>query len=227
MCGRFTLHSRAAALARHFSCEIEDEFAPRYNIAPTQMVSAIRMQAEDTHPRFVTLRWGLVPSWAKDLSIGNRMINARAETVADKPAFRAALRRRRCLIPADGYFEWLKKGKTKQPYYFRMRDESPLAFAGLWETWRSGDDQEATESCTIITTEANELARAIHNRMPAILEPGRYNVWLDPQEQDPKVLCPLLRTFESDAMVVDPVSTHVNSPKNDDAKCIQVIRGLF
>ena len=227
MCGRFTLRSPAESLALHFSCDIEGELAPRYNIAPTQMVSAVRRQAEDVNARFATLRWGLVPSWAKDLSIGSRMINARAETVAEKPAFRAAFRRRRCLIPADGYFEWLKRGRTKQPYYFRMRDESPLAFAGLWETWQGGADQAAIESCTIITTEANELARPIHDRMPVILEPDHYELWLDPQERDPDVLRPLLRTFQSDAMVVDPVSTRVNSPRIDDPKCIQVVRELF
>ena len=227
MCGRFTLRSRAESLARHFSCEIEGELAPRYNIAPTQMVSVVRRQIEDVKARLAMLRWGLVPSWAKDLSIGNRMINARAESVADKPAFRAAFRRRRCLIPADGYFEWLKRGKKKQPYYFRMRDESPLAFAGLWETWRGDTAQAVIESCTIITTEANELARPIHDRMPVILEPDQYELWLDPQEQDPEVLRPLLRTFPSDALAVDPVSTHVNSPRNDDPKCIQVVRELF
>jgi putative SOS response-associated peptidase YedK len=151
------------------------------------------------------------------------MINARAETVAEKPAFRAAFRRRRCLIPADGYFEWQKRGKTKQPYFFHLRDDSPLAFAGLWESWRGGSGQEVVESCTIITTEANSLARPIHNRMPVILEPDAYGLWLDAAVQDAESLGPLLRPFDCDALVADPVNTHVNSPRHDDPKCVEVV----
>jgi putative SOS response-associated peptidase YedK len=227
MCGRFTLRSPAVVLADHFDVAIEGELAPRYNIAPTQLVSAVRKGSTDDARRFVALRWGLVPHWAKDVSVGNRMINARAETVAQKPAFRTAFRRRRCLIPADGYFEWQKRGKTKQPYYFRMQDDSPLAFAGLWESWRGEADQQAVESCTIITTEANALTRPIHDRMPVILEPACYDVWLDAAVDNIEALLPLLRPLPADAMTADPVSTHVNSPRNDDPRCIEVVKELF
>ena len=151
MCGRFTLRTNANALSEQFSCEIAD-LPPRYNVAPTQMVASVRHDPDSQRRQFATLRWGLIPSWAKDMSIGNRMINARAETVADKPAFRAAFRRRRCLILADGYFEWLKKGWTKQPYFFRMLDEQPFALAGIWEEWRNKPRGQVLQSCTVITT---------------------------------------------------------------------------
>ncbi len=226
MCGRFTLRTRAGALSEQFGCEIP-EFPPRYNVAPTQMIAAVRQELDNQQRRYVALRWGLIPSWAKDMSFGNRMINARAETVADKPAFRTALRRRRCLVLADGYFEWTKKGRTKQPHYFRMRNGQPFAFAGIWETWRDQSNERVIESCAVITTEANELAQPIHDRMPAILTPRHYTVWLDPSMQEAAPLQSMLNPFESREMVVDPVSTRVNSPRNDDPGCVQVIRELF
>lgn len=226
MCGRFTLRTSANALSEQFGCEIAD-LAPRYNVAPTQMVASVRHDPDSQRRQFVTLRWGLIPSWAKDMSVGNRMINARAETVADKPAFRAAFRRRRCLILADGYFEWLKKGRTKQPYFFRMLDEQPFALAGIWEEWRNKPEDEVLPSCTVITTEANDLSRPIHDRMPAILTPNDYETWLDPVFQEPAPLQSMLCPFDSRKMTVDPVSTRVNSPRYDDAKCIQIIRELF
>jgi putative SOS response-associated peptidase YedK len=223
MCGRFTLRTPAGDLARHFDCAF-DPLSARFNIAPTQIVTAVRREDAESPRRLDRLRWGLVPSWAKDPSIGNRMINARAETVAEKPAFRVALRRRRCLIPADGYYEWLKQGTAKQPFCFHLRDNGPFAFAGLWEIWRGGTEDEPVRSCTIITTEASQLARPIHDRMPAILEPADYAAWLDPTLQDPASLKPLLHPFESPQLVVHPVSTFVNRPQNDDPRCVEPVQ---
>jgi putative SOS response-associated peptidase YedK len=162
----------------------------------------------------------LIPAWAKDPSIGNRMINARAETVADKPAFRAAFRRRRCLVPADGYFEWQKTGRAKQPYYIRLADERPFAMAGLWEVWTDPATSQRLESCTVITTDANDLTRPIHDRMPVILPAAEYATWLDPQPPTTETLRDLLRPFDSSAMRADPVDSHVNNPRNDDPRCV-------
>ena len=167
------------------------------------------------------LRWGLVPSWAKDPSIGNRMINARAETVATKPSYRAAFKRRRCLVPADGYYEWKKTGKAKQPYLIRLQDERPFAMAGLWESWQDAGGA-ALQTFTIITTEANEATCDIHNRMPVILSPGDYPLWLDPEFERAEQLQELLQPYDSHAMRLDPVSTYVNSPRNDSPECIEV-----
>jgi putative SOS response-associated peptidase YedK len=198
--------------------EAPDELEPRYNIAPTQSIAVVR-QFEDGLRSCDLLRWGLIPSWAKDPAIGNRTINARAETVAEKPAFRAAFRRRRCLVLADGFFEWRKEGK-KQPYYIRMRDEGPFAFAGLWERWAPGAEDSALETCNLITTDANELMRDMHDRMPVILPREDYGTWLDPAIQDTQQLLALLQPYKSEAMIANPVSTRVNNPKHDDAECI-------
>jgi putative SOS response-associated peptidase YedK len=168
------------------------------------------------------LRWGLIPSWAKDPAIGNRMINARAETVAEKPAFRAAFRRRRCLVVADGFYEWARGGKPRQPYFIRMHDDRPFAFAGLWESWQ-GPDEGPVESCTLLTTEPNELLEPIHNRMPLILGEDDYDQWLDPALQRPDALQPLLRPLPSDQMTAEKISTYVNSPANDDPRCIEPV----
>ena len=153
--------------------------------------------------QFVLLHWGLVPSWADDPAIGNRMINARAETAADKPSFRTALRRRRCLVVADGFYEWQKLGKRRQPMFIHMRDDRPLAFAGLWESWE-GADHSALESCTILTTAANDLVRPIHDRMPVIVAPEDYGRWLDPAVQKPEPILPLLRPYPSEPMEAYP-----------------------
>jgi putative SOS response-associated peptidase YedK len=227
MCGRFTLRTPAAILAQRLDCEIDADLPPRYNIAPTQDIAVVRRQADEAKRRMAMVRWGLIPAWAKDASLGNRMINARAETVAEKPAFRTAFRRRRCLVAADGYFEWMKREKTKQPYYIRMQDERPFAFAGLWETWRDRDADETVESCTIITTEANELTRPIHDRMPVILADRDFELWLDPQQQDVEALQPLLRPYPSTGMAADPVDRIVNNPRNDGPACIRIVSELF
>ncbi len=221
MCGRFTLRAPASVVAEQFGLFDTAPLSPRYNIAPSQTVAAVRRATESVEParQLVLLQWGLVPSWAKDAKVGNRLINARAETVAEKPAFRAALRRRRCLVVADGFYEWQRTGGKKQPYFIRLADDRPFAFAGLWERWE-GPDHAALETCTLITTEANELMAPIHDRMPVILSPDDYDRWLDPAIQKPEHLQPLLRPYPSDAMVAYPVTTHVNNPKNEDPLCI-------
>lgn len=219
MCGRFTLRTPPARLAEFFSLFREPDVPPRYNIAPSQPVAAIRFDENRTPREWVTLRWGLIPSWAKDAKIGYRLINARAETVAEKPAFRAAFKRRRCLIPADGFYEWKQlDAKKKQPYYITRPDGGPFAFAGLWEHWTPPDGSEV-ESCTIVTTEANEQMEELHDRMPVILDPDNYDRWLNPGVEDRDELVPLLRP-DAGALRLTPVSTLVNSPRNESAQCI-------
>lgn len=225
-------------LVQQFLLDTAPDLPPRFNIAPTQNVAVVRVTHDQPQRELVLLRWGLIPSWAKDPKIGNRMINARGESVADKPAFRAAFKRRRCLVVADGYYEWKKSaggkskaaGAKKQPYYIRMRDERPFALAGLWEYWEGADQSDLPgpiESCTIITTDANDLTSDIHDRMPVVLGEETYDVWLDPQQSDRDTLLPLLKPYASDEMKVEPVSTHVNSVKNDDPDCVAVQRELF
>jgi putative SOS response-associated peptidase YedK len=224
MCGRFTLRAPASVLAEQFALFEVPPFTPRFNIAPSQPVPVVRLAPEQLDPRreLVWLRWGLIPSWAKDRTIGNRMINARAETVAEKPAFRAALRRRRCLVAADGFYEWQRTGKRKQPYFIRLRDDRPFAFAGLWESWE-GPDCVQIESCTLLTTEPNELMRPIHNRMPVILLAQHYQQWLDTTVQEPEQLLPLFRPYPAGEMTAEPVSTFVNSPANEGPECIALV----
>jgi putative SOS response-associated peptidase YedK len=222
MCGRYTLKTPGKLVADLFGLAEEPSLFPRYNIAPTQPVPVIRVLRAnpDTKQReLVPLRWGLVPSWADDPAIGNRLINARSETVSSKPSFRGAFRHRRCLVPADGFYEWKKEGSKKQPVYIRKKDGQPFAFAGLWEEWER--EGEVIESCTIITTAANDLMAEFHDRMPVILEPKDYGLWLDPGVQDPKLLEPLLRPFPSGEMEVYPVSRLVNDPRHEDPKCIE------
>jgi len=220
MCGRFTLTTNLGAIAHRFGvARILEEVGPRYNIAPTQTV----IVANDDGSRHLTeMRWGLIPSWAKDPTIGNRMINARAETVATKPAFRVALRKRRCLIPADGFYEWQPVGRRKQPVYIILKRRKPFSFAGLWEAWTSPEGEEV-RSCTIITTEANDLLKPIHDRMPVILTKEAEKVWLDPMIQDPERLLPLLTPYLAEEMEVYPVSTKVNNPAHDGPKLLRLL----
>lgn len=207
-------------LVRQFRLDVAEPLRPRYNIAPTQDVPVVRT-TPDGQRELVMMRWGLVPSWADDPAIGNRMINARGETVAEKPSFRAALKKRRCLVVADGYFEWKKTGKAKQPYLFHFDDDRPFALAGLWERWSKGG--EPLETCTIITTDASPLAATAHDRMPVILDGAALDMWLDPEVDDSAALAGFLRPFEHDAMIATPVSTRVNSPANEDAACVEPI----
>jgi putative SOS response-associated peptidase YedK len=225
MCGRFTLVTPEQDLAVQFNLPEIPSLEPRYNIAPTQPVAAVRAAPEQGHRELVMLRWGLVPFWADDLGIGARMINARSETAAEKPAFRAAFRRRRCLVLADGFYEWQKQNGAKQPYYIRMEDKGTFAFAGLWERWQPKDKDGAgdsvVESCTLLTTQPNDLVRALHNRMPVILEPEDYDLWLDPRVQNAEVLKPLLGAYPSEEMTAYPVSRWVNKPQHDGPACIE------
>jgi putative SOS response-associated peptidase YedK len=221
MCGRFTLTKPIPVLAELFLFPETAPQDPRYNIAPTQTVAAVRAPADPNHRELAFLRWGLIPSWATDPAIGNRLINARAETVAEKPSFRSAFRQRRCLVLADGFYEWQRLDGKKQPYYFRMRDGQPFAFAGLWE--RSTNQGKTVETCTLLTTEANELLRTIHDRMPVILQPDRYDRWLDPSVQKPDVLKPLLHPYPTEPMTGYPVGSLVNNPRNDSPKCVEPV----
>jgi putative SOS response-associated peptidase YedK len=229
MCGRFTLRTPINVLAQQFLFDFQQEQPPRYNIAPTQDVATVRSARDDKQKReLALLRWGLVPSWADDLKIGSRMINARAETVAEKPAFRSAFKRRRCLVLADGFYEWKKLGRAKQPYLIGMEDGRPFAFAGLWETWSKADSPERSgqspnlpvESCTIITTTANRLMSELHDRMPAILAPNDYERWLDPDNSDAGDLLALLESYPSEEMSAYPVGTVVNKATNDVPECV-------
>ncbi|MCL7454392.1 MAG: SOS response-associated peptidase [Anaerolineae bacterium] len=225
MCGRFTLTTPDQDLAVQFNLPEIPDLKPRYNIAPTQPVAVVRLPAEGSSRELALVHWGLIPFWADDPKIGARMINARAETAADKPAFRAAFRRRRCLVPADGFYEWQKQNGPKQPYYIHMADGTPFAFAGLWERWQ-GPDDTVIDSCTLLTTEPNDLIRSLHNRMPVILQPQHYDLWLDPSLEDASVLKPLLRPYASGVMDAYPVSRWVNKPENEGPACIEPLLGL-
>lgn len=220
MCGRFTLSATTQVLARQFQLTVPIPLEPRFNIAPTQQVPVVRMAPEKAQRELALLRWGLVPSWAKDLRLGARLINARAETVGEKPAFRASFRRRRCLVPADGFYEWQPVDpKQKQPHYIRRRDGGLFAFAGLWDRWE-GTDGKIIDSFTVLTTEANELLRTMHERMPVIVGPEDYELWLDPAVHDAERLQPLLRPYPAAEMAAYPVGPGVNSPKKDDPQCV-------
>jgi len=221
MCGRFTQAADGEIIWKVFELPEAPELAPRYNIAPTQDVAVVR--AHDGGRGLAMLHWGLIPSWAKERTIGARMINARAETLAEKPAFRSALRARRCLLVADGFYEWQRTGGTKQPHFIRFRDARPFGFAGLWERWQRGDE-EPIESCTIVTTEANALLAPIHDRMPVILDPKQFALWLDPSMTDTNRVGELLRPYPSEAMEAYPVSLLVNNPANDAPACRERLR---
>jgi len=227
MCGRFTLRTPASVVAEQFAVFEVPPFTARFNVAPSQPVAVVRLAPDGPQPRreLVWLRWGLIPGWAKDPTIGNRMLNARAETVAEKPAYRAAFRRRRCLLPADGFYEWQGKGRGRRPFFVRMKDDRPFAFAGLWEAWE-GAEHSYVESCTLLTTEPNDLMRPIHNRMPVILGQAAYRAWLDPTVRS-ESLAELMGPYPSEEMTADPVGTFVNSPANEGPKCIEPERDLF
>jgi putative SOS response-associated peptidase YedK len=220
MCGRFVAAAPPDQIARYFGAEAPEALlAPNYNVAPTHDVYAV---LEDGSARRVeALHWGLVPRWAKDPSIGNKMINARAETLATKNAYKSAFRSRRCIIPADGFYEWkaIPGQKTKQPYFIHRNDGEPMAFAGLWEVWRSKQDPEQGElhSCTVITGEPNEVVRPIHDRMPVMLPPSAWDTWLDPAVDDLDLLGRLLVPAPGSIIAMHPVSTEVNNVRNTGA----------
>ncbi len=216
MCGRYTLATPVGRLAEEFGFDSSStEFRTSYNVAPTRQVPVVL--AEGGKRRLEMLRWGLVPSWADDPGIGARMINARSETAPEKPSFRRAFRDRRCLIPADGFYEWKRENGGKQPYYFRMQGGRPFAFAGLWESWTKDGE---ISSCAILTTAANEVVAGIHDRMPVILPSRHYEAWLDPEAERDE-LTDLLVPYPGDDLETYPVSRFVNSPGNDDPRCIE------
>ena len=221
MCGRFTLFDEIGALAKEFGVPVRLELAPQYNIAPTRQVAAVRTRSGEGGREFVLLRWGLIPSWAKDPSMGARMINARVETARVKPAFRDLFRRRRCIVPASGFYEWQKRGRVKQPYHIRLREGNVMAIAGLWDRWE-GPGAAPIESCTLLTTEANELVAPLHDRMPVILSPENYDRWLDPSVTDPAAVRTLLAPLPPDRMIALPVSRRVNDPSADDASLLEL-----
>jgi len=222
MCGRFTRTENMQHLAELLGLPIPPPLAPRYNIAPSQLVACVRTNPETTEREWVELQWGLVPSWAKEASIGHKLINARGETVAEKPSFRKAFTHRRCLVLADGFYEWKREGTTKQPYYIRMKDHRPFAFAGLWERWEKVDP--AIESCSLITIGSNAVMEPIHHRMPVILATTQYAEWLDASLQETERLNRLLRPFPPEEMEAYPVSLMVNNPRNDHPECVVPIQ---
>jgi putative SOS response-associated peptidase YedK len=222
MCGRFTLHTSMAEWLTLFlpGFEQEDDQAPRYNIAPTQSVSAIRHD-DDARRALVRLRWGLLPSWAKDTKIAATMINARSETITEKPSFRTAIRKRRCLVIADGYYEWQQLGpREKQPYYIHRPDHQPFAMAGIWErNEQAAVDRQPIESCAILTTASQGSIASIHDRMPVILTADRWDLWLDRAFNDPAPLLEWLAPVAEGTLATTKVSKWVNSPTHDDATC--------
>ena len=221
MCGRFILFSSAEAIAQILEVDVPSEIIPSYNIAPSQTVNAV-VQMPDLSKRILhNYRWGLIPSWAKDPAIGFKLINARSETASEKPSFRYAFKHRRCLIPTDGFYEWqrVEGSKTKkQPYFFGLKDENIFAFAGLWERWESPEG-DIIETCTILTAAANEILKPIHDRMPVILHAKDYDLWLDPRFTRKDKLQELLKPYAAEEMISYPVSSIVNSPKNDNPEC--------
>ena len=222
MCGRFTQTASPEAIALQFEVAEIPLLKPRYNIAPSQPVVAIRIEPDTSTRKLVMLRWGLIPSWAKDPKIGSQCINAKAETVAVKPSFRSAFKKRRCLVVATGFYEWQVQGRTKQPMWIGLRSKQPFAFAGLWEHWTPAEG-ESLETCTIITTEPNDLMAPIHNRMPVILAPVSYDKWLDPLFQHIESLTALLRPYPSEELTAYPVSTLVNNPRHDVPQCLEPV----
>ena len=216
MCGRYELHTHPAALALAFGLAAPPDVAPRYNIAPTQQVPIVRQSAAGTR-EWVEVRWGLVPRWAKDPSIGAKLINARAETAAAKPAFSNAFRRHRCLVPADAFYEWKPTQEGKRPVRVALKNGKPLGMAGLYERWLAGDGA-VLDSCTILTTQANALLADVHDRMPVIIAPQDYARWLDPAANE---VADLLAPYPAEAMTWYPISMRVNAVRNDDATLIE------
>ena len=218
MCNRYRLTHSKQYLSDRFQAtgdEIEDR--PRYNIAPTQPVLIVRKEQGKKIRHFTTMRWGLIPSWAKDMSIGTKTLNARSETVTTKPAFRDSILAKRCLIPADGFYEWRKMGSVKQPYCFEVGEGEVFALAGLWDQWTSPDG-EVIESCTILTTTPNSLVADLHDRMPVIVPSDKYELWLDPDVTDFKAIRDILKPYDATAMRLYPVNRKLNNSNNDDAE---------
>jgi len=228
MCGRFTKTVEKVQIKKEFQVADDDiaDDSMRYNIAPSQMIEVVYTPSSER--LLSTLKWGLVPHWAKDPAIGNRMINARAETLSEKPSFREAFKSRRCIIPASGFYEWQKKNSSgaKQPYYFYLKEREVFGFAGLWESWIDKETGEELETCTIITTEANRVLEPVHDRMPVILQAENYDLWLDVKEKSTNKLQNLLVPFPANEMASHAVSRNVNVPATDSAELIKPLNSL-
>ena len=222
MCGRYRLSRRKQILEERFGAEGEEEWIPRYNIAPTQWVPVVRQHPKEPRRDLSLLRWGLIPSWSKDASGGARAINARSETVATLPAFRDSFQSRRCLVPADGFYEWKRDGSAKQPYCFEVDDGELFAFAGIWDRWKDPGGQWI-RSFSILTTTPNAVTSAVHDRMPAILDSEHYDLWLDPGMTDTATVMEMVRPLDARRMRSYPVSSRVNQVQNDDAACCAAV----
>ncbi len=222
MCGRLTLRSAGATLAEAFGLPDIPDLLPRFNIAPGQPVAVIRQQPQAERRELAYLRWGLIPAWADAPSIGDLHANARSETAATKPSFRQAFRLRRCLVVADGFYEWQRVNGRRQPFFVGLQSDRPFGLAGLWGRWAKHG--EPVESCTILTTDANELIHPIHGRMPVLIPPEQYGRWLDPRCEDTNRLGRLLRPFPSEGMLAYRVNALVNNPKNDTPLCVKAMR---
>jgi putative SOS response-associated peptidase YedK len=224
MCGRFRLSKTDKEVMKQFGVEIDPDYSPRYNISPSQQVRV--MQHDEAGLMQMRIqRWGLIPGWAKDIKIGYKMINARSETILEKPSFRTAFKKRRCLIPADGFYEWKKDGTSKQPFHFGMKDDSIFAFAGIWELWKSPEGA-LVESCAILTTTRNELVADVHDRMPVILSAAQYELWLTAEAERVAQLQDLLVPYPANEMKRYPVGSAVNSPKLDVAACAEIVMAV-
>lgn len=223
MCGRYRLSRRKQIVEEYFDCSSEEQdWVPRFNIAPTQPVPVIRQHPKKPIRDLSLMKWGLVPSWSKDPSAGARMINARAETAHERPAFRDAFKYRRCLIPADGFYEWQRKAGSKQPFCFEVNDGELFAFAGLWEGWKDSSGNWL-KTCSILTTTPNAVTTAVHDRMPVILDPESYDLWLDPEMQNVVAVSEVLRPYDAALMRCYPVSGRVNHVANDDEECCRPV----
>jgi len=219
MCGRYRLSRRKQLVEEYFdSVSDEPDWSPRFNVAPTQPIPVLRQNPREPVRELSLVRWGLIPSWAKDASVAARMINARAETAAAKPAFRDALKSRRCLIPADGFYEWKKEGKAKQPFCFEVQEGELFAFAGLWDRWKDPSGK-VVETCSILTTAPSAVTSAVHDRMPAILDPDGYDLWLDPGMQNVAAASDLVKPYGARLMRSYPISSRINHVANDDEEC--------
>jgi putative SOS response-associated peptidase YedK len=218
MCGRYRLSRRKQLVEEYFDASGGEDWSPRYNIAPTQSIPIIRQHPKEPHRVLSLVRWGLIPSWAKDMCGAAGMVNARSETAATKPAFRDPMKFRRCLVPADGFYEWLRKEKIKQPFCFAVNDGELFAFAGLWDRWRDPSGQWM-KSCSILTTTPNAVTAAVHDRMPVILRKDDYDLWLDPGMTNVEALADLLKPVDARSMRSYPVSSRVNQAQNDDPEC--------
>ena len=223
MCGRYRLSRRKQIIEEHFeTAGWQDDWSPRYNIAPTQHIPVIRQHPKEPIRQLSSMKWGLIPSWARDVSIASGTINAKSETAATKPAFRDPLKFRRCLIPADGFYEWQRRGSAKQPYCLEVSDGELFSFAGLWDGWKNAEGQWI-KTCSILTTTPNAVTSAIHDRMPVILDPDSYDLWLDPGLTDAQVVSELLKPYDARLMRAYPVSTRINHVANDDVECSQPV----